>query len=57
MLKKHYIVAGDYKPSAFHAYHERYQSDPDWQAHSLPCGHDVMAVLPDELAELLAGVV
>lgn len=54
--KKVYILAGAYDPSSFQAYHERYKADPDWQVHSLPCGHDVMVVLPDELATLLGGV-
>ena len=26
-----------------------------WDAHALPCGHDVMLDLPDELTEILDG--
>lgn len=54
--KKVYILAGAYNPSSFQAYYARYKDDPEWQVHSLPCGHDVMVILPDELAALLAEV-
>jgi pimeloyl-ACP methyl ester carboxylesterase len=48
-----YIRAGDYPSAVFDAYYERCKSDPGWTAHLLPCGHDVMADMPDTLAELL----
>lgn len=53
--RKVYIIAAEYNPSAFHAYYERFQKDPHWRTHAMPCGHDAMAILPDELAALLTG--
>ena len=54
--RKTYILAADYKPSAFHAIYDRLRQNPDWQTHAMPCGHDVMAIMPDELAHILVGV-
>jgi len=48
-----FIKAGAYVPSPFDRHFERIQRDPSWKAHSLPCGHDVMVDMPDELAKLL----
>lgn len=54
--KKAYILAGAYQPSSFQVYHARFKDDPDWQVHTLPCGHDAMVVLPQELSGLLTGI-
>ncbi len=48
-----FIKAGAYVPSPFDSVFERIKGDPAWSAHSLPCGHDVMVDMPDDLAELL----
>jgi len=52
--RRSFIKAGAYVPSPFDRLYERMQRDPAWSAHSLPCGHDVMVDMPEELAKLLA---
>jgi pimeloyl-ACP methyl ester carboxylesterase len=51
--KRSFIKAGAYVPSAFDPFFERVKRDPAWRSYSLPCGHDVMVDMPDELAKLL----
>ena len=53
IAKRIFIKAGDYTPSPFDATVARLSRDPGWRVHSLPCGHDVMVDMPDELARLL----
>src|SRR5258708_5496460 len=53
IARRSFIKAGAYVPSPFDRFFERVQRDPAWRTHSLPCGHDVMVDMPDELAELL----
>jgi pimeloyl-ACP methyl ester carboxylesterase len=48
-----FIKAGAYVPSPFDTTFARVQRDSAWRAHSLPCGHDVMVDMPEELATLL----
>jgi pimeloyl-ACP methyl ester carboxylesterase len=54
--RKVYIRAANFLSSAFEHVYESAKSDPTWIAHELPCGHDVMVDMPDELAEILEGV-
>jgi len=49
-----YVLAGDYRPSAFHALYARFSADPRWRCWSLPTGHDIMVTMPAELAAILA---
>ncbi|MBT4691513.1 MAG: alpha/beta hydrolase [Rhodospirillaceae bacterium] len=48
-----YILAEDF-PN-FKPVHARLAEDPAWTCHSLPCGHDVMAIMPKELSDILDG--
>jgi pimeloyl-ACP methyl ester carboxylesterase len=41
--------------SPFVSISERLKGDPSWRVVSLPCGHDVMLDMPEELARLLLG--
>ena len=54
--RKVYIRATDYPNPGFDAACERARRDPAWRVYDLPCGHDVMIDLPDELAEILEEV-
>jgi pimeloyl-ACP methyl ester carboxylesterase len=40
------------RESVFRPIHERLQKDPAWRTASVPCGHDVMLDMPDQLTEL-----
>ena len=51
--KRTYILAAGYTRSAFGPIAERLKRDRNWSVTSLPCGHDVMVDMPEELAELL----
>jgi pimeloyl-ACP methyl ester carboxylesterase len=42
------------RESPFKPFYERAKAQ-GWEAHALPCGHDVMLDLPDELTEILVG--
>lgn len=53
VARKSYILAGAHRPSHFEAFHARFAADPGWTAHELPCLHDVMIEMPDELSALL----
>jgi pimeloyl-ACP methyl ester carboxylesterase len=53
VAKRTYIQAVGYAPSAFGALAQRLRGDKSWRVESLPCGHDVMVDMPDELAALL----
>lgn len=54
--RKVYIRAANFLSPAFERVYESARSDPAWIAHELPCGHDVMVDMPDELAEILERV-
>lgn len=51
--RRHYVYAMGRHPSAFTALWERLKTDPAWTVTDLPCGHDMMVDMPDELADLL----
>ena len=48
-----YILALGYKNSRFGPFAEQVRGEDGWHYHELPCGHDVMIDMPDELAALL----
>lgn len=52
--KRVYIVADGWDPSPFRYFAEILQQTPSWEVKTMPCGHEVMIDMPDELAvELL----
>ena len=51
--RKTYIRAGAYPSTSFDSALQRFQTDPGWTTTSVPCGHDVMVDMPEQLAELL----
>ncbi|MFT5181052.1 MAG: pimeloyl-ACP methyl ester carboxylesterase [Alphaproteobacteria bacterium] len=48
-----YIYALGYTNSLFGPFAEQAKADSGWQYHEVPCGHDVMIDMPDELTALL----
>ena len=48
-----YIFALGYANSLFGPFAEQAKADPRWHYHEVPCGHDVMIDMPDELTALL----
>lgn len=50
---RYYVRAGGYKAPQFDACVEKLSSRPDWDVRSLPCGHDIMVDMPDELTAVL----
>ena len=53
IARKTYIRAKGYHNAGFDRAFAAARSDPSWQCHQLPCGHDVMVDMPDRLSELL----
>lgn len=54
--KKSYVRAAPYENPAFDGYLAKCAADPSWNTYSLPCGHDIMVDMPDQLAEILIEV-
>lgn len=50
---KYYVRAGGYKAPQFDACVEKLSGNADWDVRSLPCGHDIMVDMPDELTAIL----
>ena len=48
-----YILADGWDPSPFRHFAAKFDSAPGWRITKLPCGHDVMVDLPQELAREL----
>jgi pimeloyl-ACP methyl ester carboxylesterase len=53
IAKKTYIRAKGFNSGGFDAIAARLRSDPAWNVHDMPCGHDAMIDMPDQLTELL----
>jgi pimeloyl-ACP methyl ester carboxylesterase len=55
-VKRNIYVHGAVLPreSPFKRFHDAARA-AGWEAHALPCGHDIMLDLPDELTEILDG--
>ena len=49
-----YILADRWDPSPFRYFTRKYAGAPGWDVIQMPCGHDVMVDLPNELAAALA---
>jgi pimeloyl-ACP methyl ester carboxylesterase len=50
---KTYIRAKAYPNALYDAYRARFAQTPGWRVHELPCGHDAMIDMPEELTDLL----
>jgi len=48
-----YILADDWDPSPFRHFAAKLEGAPGWRVTKLPCSHDVMVDLPNELAKEL----
>ena len=53
IAKKAFILATGYNNPPFVASYEALKRDPSWRLFDLPCHHDIMIEMPDELAEIL----
>ncbi|BBM04113.1 alpha/beta hydrolase family protein [Microbulbifer sp. GL-2] len=54
LVRRHvYIYATGWSPGIGRPFFDRAQLDAEWQAVSLPCGHDVMIDMPQELTQIL----
>lgn len=51
--RKTYVRATGYATPSFDAAAAKVRSDPSWTYVELPCGHDAMIEMPDEVAALL----
>ena len=51
--KKDYILCTAYEKSLFRKFHEALKQASDWRTFELPCLHDAMLEMPDELVEIL----
>jgi pimeloyl-ACP methyl ester carboxylesterase len=54
--RKHYVLATGWGDAPFRSTWERFSKDDSWHVHELPCGHDVMIDMPDEITRLLAAL-
>ena len=53
IARKTYIRATGFKAPGFDAAMAKLRNDQGWNLRQLPCGHDAMIDMPDELAEML----
>ena len=53
VAKKVYVRAEKFPNTRFDGYFTALRADPAWTTVALPCGHEVMLDMPDELTELL----
>ena len=56
IAKKAYIRAKGYATPAFDAVAAKLDANPAWHVYEMPCGHDAMVDMPDQLAEILLDV-
>ncbi|MEQ8334635.1 alpha/beta fold hydrolase [Nisaea sp.] len=50
---RYYVRAGGYQAPQFDACVEKLSGAAGWEVSTLPCGHDIMVDMPDELTALL----
>jgi pimeloyl-ACP methyl ester carboxylesterase len=55
--KRLYILADGWDPSPFRHFAAKMTGKPGWDVIKMPCGHDVMVDMPNELAAALAKLV
>ena len=48
--RKLYILADTWDPSPFRHFADKLEGAPGWKVLKMPCGHDVMVDMPEELA-------
>ena len=48
-----YVICSRNRPSNFWQFHDSRKDAPDWRTFELPCMHDAMLEMPDELAGIL----
>ena len=53
VARRDYILCEKNQPSPFRQFHELYTDHPGWRSFTLPCLHDAMIEMPDELTEIL----
>jgi len=51
-----YVLADGWDPSPFRHFAAQCEGQPGWSVVKLPCSHDVMVDLPQELADVLGGL-
>jgi hypothetical protein len=51
-----YILADGWDPSPFRYFAAQADGKPGWRVVKMPCGHDVMVDMPNELAAELANL-
>jgi pimeloyl-ACP methyl ester carboxylesterase len=56
IAKKAYIRAKGYATPVFDAVATKLDANPAWHVYEMPCGHDAMVDMPDQLAEILLEV-
>ncbi len=56
MAKKSYVRAAKYPQPWFDAYYRAKKADRSWRTYEVPCGHDIMVDMPEQLAEILLEV-
>jgi pimeloyl-ACP methyl ester carboxylesterase len=56
IAKKAYIRASAYPNPGFDVAYARVKADASWRTYEVPCGHDVMVVMPERLTEILLEV-
>ena len=56
-VKRQYILADGWDPSPFRYFAQQCGGKRGWDVVKVPCGHDVMVDMPDELAALLIKLV
>jgi pimeloyl-ACP methyl ester carboxylesterase len=56
IAKKTYIRASAYPNPVFDAHAAKLKARPGWHVDGIPCGHDVMVDMPDQLVEVLLDV-
>ncbi|UUX49559.1 alpha/beta fold hydrolase [Nisaea acidiphila] len=54
VASRYYVRAAGYKAPQFDACVERLAGVPGWTVSEMPCGHDIMVDMPEELTALLA---
>jgi len=54
--RKAYIRAKSYANPGFDRAYGALKSDPSWRTYEVPCGHDVMVDMPEQLSEILLEV-
>ena len=48
-----FVYASGWEATPFAAQYRRLLDDPGWRVHSIPCGHDVINIAPDDVFDIL----